>query len=405
MSVVYQQRRRMARGPTKKDDANQQMQIISCRFHANDFFLSYLFLIYAIESTSKYYSIACYIRVRFYNAIMKNILRIPAGLFMLAMSLNLQANPGDTLGLSIGSQPEFAPSGQVSLISLQGIPGYLYGTFWLPPATGINYTAIAQAYTTFVPGTITGIIVRAGAKRKGPNTATDPLITFGIHDHAPNSAYSITAGTLSETADIPGPSATLLGSETLAFSDLDTTGFEVIQVDPPVSFAGDIVISADFQAVRANGDTIGIISDQPGDGMGLNYSFHLLSAGTEEFWINTSSLAPNGIGNTNIAFFVILDAETSIEKAPFLQGLKAAAYPNPAESTSNITYSTEKQGKMSLELLSPDGKLISTQNLGHKAAGTYTTEINISGLAAGIYMYSVTHENGARYTQRLVIGH
>ena len=334
---------------------------------------------------------------------MKNFLQIPVGALLLALSTNAMAGPGDTLGVTAGSIPQFAPGGSVSLITLGTTPGYFYGTFW-PADFPAQYSSIAQVHTNSEQVTVVGVIVRPGAKRKGSNTNVDPMLTVKLHNFVDNAAHSLNGTAISPTPDIPGPSSTVLGTATLSFEAIDTSGYNVIPMVPPVAINADVVVSLDLAAIANNGDTLGFWSDQPGDGMGLNYSFHKLTAGTASYWLNSSAVG--GVaGNTNIAIFVILDAETAIENASLIQGLKAAAYPNPSSAVSNISYSTEKAGNMNLEILAADGKLVLSESLGYKSAGSYIREQYVSGLPSGTYIFSISHEDGSRYTQRMIVSH
>ena len=74
-------------------------------------------------------------------------------------------------------------------------------------------------------------------------------------------------------------------------------------------------------------------------------------------------------------------------------------YPNPASQKTIISYSLEHDTNVQIKLFNAEGKMILIKNEGLKNSGLNSTEINLSSLSPGIYLYSV---NG-NAMQKLVI--
>jgi len=64
-------------------------------------------------------------------------------------------------------------------------------------------------------------------------------------------------------------------------------------------------------------------------------------------------------------------------------------YPNPFNPTTTITYSTQKDGLVSLKVYDILGKEVASLVNEPKIAGTYNIEFNASNLASGVYFYQL----------------
>jgi len=81
------------------------------------------------------------------------------------------------------------------------------------------------------------------------------------------------------------------------------------------------------------------------------------------------------------------------------------AFPNPANNTLNVPVSVTSGATVSVSISNMMGQVLQTQALGNIGAGQRKTAVfNTSGLAAGIYMYTV-ESNGQRVTNRVVVAH
>ena len=64
-------------------------------------------------------------------------------------------------------------------------------------------------------------------------------------------------------------------------------------------------------------------------------------------------------------------------------------YPNPFNPSSKINFSLPKSGDVTLVVFDASGKLVETILQGYRLAGSYETEFNASGLASGVYFYTL----------------
>lgn len=77
-------------------------------------------------------------------------------------------------------------------------------------------------------------------------------------------------------------------------------------------------------------------------------------------------------------------------------------YPNPARQTVRTTFETKSNADVKIELFDLLGNNVKTVNYGKVTAGTYNSNIDLSGLNTGIYLIQVTAGTSTT-TQKLVI--
>ncbi len=82
--------------------------------------------------------------------------------------------------------------------------------------------------------------------------------------------------------------------------------------------------------------------------------------------------------------------------------LELTATPNPSSGRTLISYALPKAGKVNLTLFDAAGRPVKTLVDGYRDAGRYTFNLNSSGLAAGVYFYTLTTEN-ASVSKRLTV--
>ncbi|MBN2009388.1 T9SS type A sorting domain-containing protein, partial [candidate division KSB1 bacterium] len=71
----------------------------------------------------------------------------------------------------------------------------------------------------------------------------------------------------------------------------------------------------------------------------------------------------------------------------------AQNYPNPFNPTTTINFSLKKAGDVTLKVYDAVGREVATLVNGHKAASTYNVEFDASGLASGMYIYTIEVDN------------
>lgn len=76
-------------------------------------------------------------------------------------------------------------------------------------------------------------------------------------------------------------------------------------------------------------------------------------------------------------------------------------FPNPANGSTTLSYSTPVAGKVTLTVVDAVGRVVRNINLTSKA-GLNTYILNTADMNAGVYMYNITH-NGKTITKRMII--
>lgn len=77
-------------------------------------------------------------------------------------------------------------------------------------------------------------------------------------------------------------------------------------------------------------------------------------------------------------------------------------YPNPTNGLSNIDLSLLKSSNVTIEVVNMMGQVVSSDNLGNKAAGMHKLTVNANGLTSGIYFVTVKAGNSTN-TSKLIV--
>lgn len=80
----------------------------------------------------------------------------------------------------------------------------------------------------------------------------------------------------------------------------------------------------------------------------------------------------------------------------------AELYPNPATEITTVAFQTIENQDVTLELISTQGQVISTETLNDVPAGRTTHNLDVSGLATGMYTVRISSPNGL-ISKRLVV--
>lgn len=80
----------------------------------------------------------------------------------------------------------------------------------------------------------------------------------------------------------------------------------------------------------------------------------------------------------------------------------AIVFPNPASEEVGIKFSTKNAANVNVTLTNSLGQVVATQSFGKTTSAKAT--FNVSGLAAGVYMYAI-EADGERETGRVVVAH
>jgi hypothetical protein len=95
----------------------------------------------------------------------------------------------------------------------------------------------------------------------------------------------------------------------------------------------------------------------------------------------------------------IEDDNVTVAPADYRLG---AAYPNPFNPSTNFEFAVAEAGNVNITVYNALGQEVATLLNGHKAAGTYMASWDVSGMASGVYFYSMTAP-GFNATQKMLL--
>ena len=154
----------------------------------------------------------------------------------------------------------------------------------------------------------------------------------------------------------------------------------------------------DFGGVEAAGDSVGVASDQLGEG----YRLAVHHVGVNNRWYITNDLFGGALDN-NVAMFPVIDENfVGVEDHDFYDNMQLSAYPNPAVNQTNIAYNlNEDMDNVILIVYDMTGKEVYNKNFGSQVKGSYNVSLDASEFTSGNYFYSLISD-GNRLTKRMV---
>ncbi len=138
------------------------------------------------------------------------------------------------------------------------------------------------------------------------------------------------------------------------------TNSSITVADSVIYATGDIVGSAKFGNIEEDN---------------YEYDFYL------------AKISPVALGKP----FVLTDARQPLSKTPVSS--KFEVYPNPVSNNSKIQFNLTKAHNVSIQIISNDGKVLSTSNKGILPAGNYTYPLNASLYKTGVYFVRLIADN------------
>jgi hypothetical protein len=97
-----------------------------------------------------------------------------------------------------------------------------------------------------------------------------------------------------------------------------------------------------------------------------------------------------------------IQAVTRGEESISFSYLLEAAYPNPFNYSTTISYALAGPSEIRLEIFDVLGKRVRVVDHGHKSMGEYEIQFDATGLAPGTYFYSLSAGN-FRQTKKMVL--
>jgi hypothetical protein len=318
----------------------------------------------------------------------------------LLLSTSVFAGPGDTLGVSLGSTPIFAPNNEVSIVPYAG--GYAYGVNFDPTN---NFIGIAQGYINEDPNEFIGVLSFIPKKQKGASNTPNTKLTFRLYNMTPTGASQIVPP--STLNPVEGPSGQALATKEYFYDEIDTNllAYNVVMFDTPVLAPGNIAVAVDLSNVKAAGDIVGFMSDNVGNAFGINYAFHQANAGGTIGWYTSNSVFQGALDNNIAIFPMVKPAEqpSGFSQANFM-GVKTNVYPNPSNDILFLDLEMTKSDKVTIRLMDISGKVIRDLSNLNQGSGKNTHAIDVSGLSSGAYILLVEGSNGERIARQVVLG-
>jgi hypothetical protein len=323
---------------------------------------------------------------------MKNIFTT---LFSLLLAVSFAQN-GDTLGVSPGTFPQFAPNNQATLLPYILAGGYIYGTNGDPN----NFNAIAQGYELLAPAEVEGVLSFIAVKRKGPANQPSTL-TFELYNMTATGAFNVTSPNPFETEPAEGPSGNVLGSSQIFYEEIDTTTltYTWAEFSNPIFVQGNFAVAANLASLRSAGDTIAFLSDGIGDANGRNYAYHRVNNGVTNVWYTSNSIFGGALDN-NIAIFPVLSATAGITS---LNGLNLSVYPNPASDFLRLSLSSKHSENYTMKLIDAQGRETGIKTSVVSSDSESILEMDIRNLTSGHYFLTLEGSSGNRLARKILV--
>jgi hypothetical protein len=292
----------------------------------------------------------------------------------------------DTLGIGPLSVPEFSPANQVSRPAYQG--GWAFGVNNDPN----NFTGLAQAYNIDEAKKAVAILALFAGKSKGAQNVPNTKMTFQVRPVVDGGAFLFQAGNFVPTF---GPGS-VLASQDYFYDEADTTlgTFNLINLTQPIDInPGRVAVSVDFAALKASGDKVGFLSDAPGNGLNLLYTYHYITQGDTGFFIPTNNIFQGNL-NVNVGLFLVMGEDEvidtlNIQDIKFENGLKTLLFPNPVQQSATLAIEAERTiENADLMIMDLQGKLMMKKQLGNLAPGSTNIQIDTEMWPTGQYIYS-----------------
>lgn len=250
-------------------------------------------------------------------------------------------------------------------------------------ADSVFFYSGPQGYLTGTNGTFG---TQELAQRFMNNTSGAVVGAAGFWEvHTGSGTYA--AKIYSETSNAPGA----VTGTSAAGTFLPQQQMIVWNFATPAPITGNFFLSS--PVTGAAGDSIVYFSSRNGCGNGDSYL--KVTAG----WTSFKTISNNQF-DVDLQYVVVIDrAGAGIEEANLPS---SSLMPNPAYDNATLVYHLKENAKVNITVTSLTGQVVKVVNEGSKQAGTYVASIDVTDLAAGTYIYSLS-ANGKNTTGRLVV--
>ncbi|MFY9452291.1 MAG: T9SS type A sorting domain-containing protein, partial [Bacteroidales bacterium] len=196
----------------------------------------------------------------------------------------------------------------------------------------------------------------------------------------------------------------------VTINDLDTSSYadpslwQYFPFTNPVYISSDFCIVADFSVLRSSQDTDVLVWDAIGNVLGMGFS-QVCSDPNTYYWYACNYFFSFGSGGTldaNMSLFLIVEKGSDVNSNSYFQGMQLT-FPNLTSDPELIVqFALQNASNTSIDIISVNGQLVRSIDLGMKEAGSHHTTIDISNLQSGMYFVSLNSQ-GSRLIKKLVI--
>ncbi|MBI3134070.1 MAG: T9SS type A sorting domain-containing protein [Bacteroidetes bacterium] len=110
----------------------------------------------------------------------------------------------------------------------------------------------------------------------------------------------------------------------------------------------------------------------------------------------------DGAPSQQNSVFIIRAEEVYLGLDESAKATSFVAYPNPAQTNVTFNYTLSNTAAVSLTITDLTGKVVSVEDFGTQHEGNYSTMVNVSDFANGVYFYTLS-VNGVTTTEKLTI--
>jgi len=308
----------------------------------------------------------------------------------------------DTAGLSQNFVPEFSPNtymftyGLIDIVNGDTIDlGYWFGV------NADSMDGWAQCYDLYEVNQvgIKGVLMIFGGKFDTDGNNNSTLKAYVT----PMKANACITNVINDVPQYgPGPDLiNAYANVSIPISEIDTTNLFTYKELSQIKLVTEkFCIVTDFSDLREKGDTAYLLCDDIGDGKNMNYT--QLTWGPVGYynWISTKY----GAGlDVNISLFAVVDLDyVNINTNSYFDGMQLT-FPNiTREPELVIQFALKNASNTSIDIISLNGQLVKSEDLGMKEAGSHHTIMDISNLQPGMYLVSLNSQ-GSRLIKKLVI--
>jgi hypothetical protein len=155
------------------------------------------------------------------------------------------------------------------------------------------------------------------------------------------------------------------------------------------------------------GDSLVMMIDTTASTGGYKWNIPLFLDADDDYKIHIKSESNSDINDESTGFFSLADYSSSIKNDEFASMPRETAllqnFPNPFNSSTQITYQIKESGHVVLKLYNTLGAVVATLVDEQLSANSYTVNFDGKGLASGVYLYTLEMNGNLVSTKKMLI--